>query len=64
MKKFLTYFAMAFALLACSKTQDVEMPESESNIKIGVFVAGKETTKVDVHQINDGSPGEGAYGEN
>lgn len=64
MKKYLTYCAMAFVLAACSSVPEVDLPQDQSNLQIGVYVAGGGATKVDVHQINAGSPGEGEYGEN
>ena len=65
MKKFITYIAMAIALLACSRGPELETPYGDSNIKICVSVAGGGAqTKGTVTQITDGSPGEGTYGEN
>ena len=65
MKKFITYVAVAIALLACSRGPETEAPDGGSNIRIDVSVAGGgDKTKGTVTQITDGSPGEGAYGEN
>ena len=65
MKKFITYIAIAIALLACSRGPEIDAPHGDSNIQISVSVAGGgSTTKGDVTQITNGSPGEGAYNEN
>ena len=65
MKKFLVFIAISFALLACAKIPDIQLPEGDSNVQIGVFVAGRGAgTKGSVSQITDGSPGETVYNEN
>ncbi len=65
MKKLLTYCAIAFTLLACSRGAEMDAPQDASNISIGVAVNGIGTgTKSTVTQITEGSRGEENYNEN
>ncbi len=65
MKKLLIYIALVLVLSACAGIPGIQSPLGDSNIQIGVYVAGGgAVTKGSVTQITDGSPGEGTYGEN